>query len=1029
MSLYPSSASPALQPATFATPGPEYRGAPFWSWNCALDRERLLRQTGWLAEMGLGGWHIHARTGLDTPYLGREFMDHVKACVEDGRARGGLRTWLYDEDRWPSGAAGGLVTRDPAFRARHLLFTPRSAAAAAAAETTSCAVGGRSGSGTLLASYAVRLDGEGRLAAYRRLGDGQRPQAGETAWYAFLEVAQPSSWFNGQTYVDTMNPAAIRRFVEVTHEPYRAAVGGDFGGLVPAIFTDEPQFARKKPLSAPAAQEDAVMPWTTDLVESHLAAFGADPLDTLPEVFWDLADGRPSLARWRYHEHTAERFAAAFADVIGGWCGRHGIAMTGHLMEEQSLESQTHATGESMRSYRGFQIPGIDLLCDRLEITTAKQTQSAKHQYGREGMLSELYGVTDWDFPFAGHKRQGDWQAALGVTVRVHHLSWVSMKGEAKRDYPASIHYQSPWFREYPAVEDHFARVNSVLTRGSPLVRVAVVHPVESYWLDYGPRATTAAAREAQERAFQDVAAWLVFGTIDFDYLAESLLPAQCPRGGAPLAVGAMRYDAVVVPPMRTIRSTTLERLEAFAAAGGRLVFLGDAPALVDCAPSRRAAELAARCVRTACDRAALLAALAPVREVAVAHGDGRPADHVLTQLRREGGVRHLFACNSSDEHAVWGARIRLRGTCAVRLLDTLDGSVRDLPARHDGGWTEVACDLPPCGSVLLTATPGAAGAAAAPAAPAAWSERGRLDGRVPVELSEPNVLLLDQAEWRVDGGDWRPLEEILRLDNLARRALGLGEREGHIAQPWSDDRPAPVLGRVALRFRIRSEAAVAAPRLALEDRADAAIALDGRPVANADAGWWVDEDIRLVALPDLAPGEHVLEIERPYTRRSGLEWHYLLGDFGVRVEGRRAVVTAPVRSLAMGDWTAQGLPFYGGNVTYRIPLPADGGALRLAVPRIGGPLARAALDGRDAGRIWLPPWRLDLGAPAAGAHELALTVFGNRRNSFGSVHAHVGRGFRWWGPHCWRLRGDEWAYEYVLRPMGLLSAPVVETR
>lgn len=1029
MPLYPSSATPALQPAIFAKPGPEYRGAPFWSWNCRLDRDRLLRQTGWLAEMGLGGWHIHARTGLDTPYLGEEFMAHVQACVEDGRQRGGLRTWLYDEDRWPSGAAGGLVTRDPAFRARHLLFTPHGPeAGASAAETTSCAVGGRSGSGTLLARYVVRLDGDGCLAGYRRLAEGAAAQPGERVWYALLEVAQPSSWYNNQTYVDTMNPAAIRRFVEVTHEPYRAAVGKDFGGLVPAIFTDEPQFPRKKPLSAPEAAEDAVMPWTPDLVESHVAAFGADPLDTLPEVFWDLPAGRPSLARWRFHEHTAERFAAAFADTVGGWCERHGIAFTGHLMEEQSLESQTHATGESMRSYRGFQIPGIDLLCDSLEITTAKQTQSAKHQYARDGMLSELYGVTDWDFPFAGHKRQGDWQAALGVTVRVHHLSWVSMKGEAKRDYPASIHYQSPWFREYPAVEDHFARVNSVLTRGRPLVRVAVVHPIESYWLDYGPRATTDAVRDAQERAFQDVAAWLAFGTIDFDYLAESLLPSQCACGGAPLAVGAMRYDAVVVPSLRTIRSTTLERLEAFAAAGGRLVFLGEAPALVDCAPSRRPAELAARSVRSACDRAALLAALAPVREVAVTHGDGRPAGSVLTQMRSEGATRHLFACNNSGEHGLWGARIRLRGAVAVRLLETLDGTARDLPVRHDAGWSEVLCDLPPCGSVLLTCTPAAVQAApAVPAAPA-WSECGRLDGRYPVELSEPNVLLLDQAAWSIDGGAWQPVEEILRLDNLARRGLGIGEREGHIAQPWSDTRPAPLLGRVALRFQVRCEVGVTAPRLALEDRDEAVISVDGRTVANRDAGWWTDEDIRLVALPDLAAGEHVIEVVRPYTRKSGLEWHYLLGDFGVRVEGRAAVVTAPVRSLAIGDWTVQGLPFYGGNLTYRIALAAPGGALRLALPRIGGPLATVALDGRAAGRVWLPPWRLELGAPTAGPHELAITVFGNRRNCFGAVHAHV-QNFRWWGPHCWRLGGDQWAYEYALRPMGLLTAPVLESR
>lgn len=111
------------------------------------------------------------------------------------------------------------------------------------------------------------------------------------------------------------------------------------------------------------------------------------------------------------------------------------------------MKSQTAALGEAMRSYRSFHIPGIDILCDSRELTTAKQAQSAVHQYGREGMVSEIYGVTNWDFDFRGHKLAGDWQAALGVTVRVHHLAWVSMEGEAKRDYPPVSAISPPGLR------------------------------------------------------------------------------------------------------------------------------------------------------------------------------------------------------------------------------------------------------------------------------------------------------------------------------------------------------------------------------------------------------------------------------------------------------------------------------------------------------------------------------------------------------------------------------------------------------
>ena len=69
--------------------------------------------------MGFGGYHIHSRTGMDVPYLSDEFMDLIKVCAEEAKKTNTL-AWLYDEDRWPSGAAGGLVTKNPKYRARYI---------------------------------------------------------------------------------------------------------------------------------------------------------------------------------------------------------------------------------------------------------------------------------------------------------------------------------------------------------------------------------------------------------------------------------------------------------------------------------------------------------------------------------------------------------------------------------------------------------------------------------------------------------------------------------------------------------------------------------------------------------------------------------------------------------------------------------------------------------------------------------------------------------------------------------------------
>lgn len=108
--------------ALFQNPPKQYRGAPFWAWNGDLHREKLLRQIDVLKQMGFGGFHIHSRTGMNVPYPSKKFLGLVKDCVQKGREKD-LLTWLYDEDRWPSGFAGGLVTKNPQYRARHLLFT------------------------------------------------------------------------------------------------------------------------------------------------------------------------------------------------------------------------------------------------------------------------------------------------------------------------------------------------------------------------------------------------------------------------------------------------------------------------------------------------------------------------------------------------------------------------------------------------------------------------------------------------------------------------------------------------------------------------------------------------------------------------------------------------------------------------------------------------------------------------------------------------------------------------------------------
>ena len=1019
--------TPALSDALFSAPTAEYRGTPFWSWNCKLNEKELLRQIDELREMGFGGFHMHCRAGMATEYLGDEFMHLVKACVKKAKKEDML-AWLYDEDRWPSGFAGGLVTKDARYRGRYLVFSP---VPFAPNGSTVC---GQPMTAPHLdfGRYDIRLAEDGTLCAYRRLGEGEEAE-GEV-YYAYELIREDSTRYNFQAYVDTLNPEAIRRFIEVTHEAYKRAVGHEFDKTVPAIFTDEPQFRTKERLAFATEKKPICLPWTDDLEDTYLATYGESLLARLPEVIWDLPNGAPSVTRFRYHDHVCRRFTQAFADQCGAWCEQNHIALTGHMMEEPTLGSQTGMLGEAMPSYRGFHLPGIDMLCAKFELNTAKQCQSAVRQYGREGMLSELYGVTSWDFDFRGYKLAGDWQAAMGVTVRVPHLSWVSMEGEAKRDYPASIHYQSPWYKQYKYIEDHFSRLNTALTRGKPVVRIGVIHPIGSYWLHYGPKAQSDLATAELEANFANIASWLSYGSFDFDYICETTLPELCAQGSAPLRVGKMAYDVVIVPACETLRATTVARLADFRAAGGRLLFLGAAPKWMDAELSDAPRALYAQSEQLPFSRAALLAALAPVCEVEIRNRkSGARTNDLLYQMREEGGNRWLFICKGkfpdrADISLHDDILVRIPGQYSVKLYDTLTGEIRAQEATHQNGKSEILLTVYDHDSFLFCLTPTTEAVKVLPATDPTEVETTDLPvpSLVPFALGEPNALLLDMAEYALDDEPYHPREELLRADNICRERLGWRKTDHHFAQPWCIAEE-PISHHIRLRFRVQSEIRVSGAMLAIEHPEQAEITWNGVSVEGRVKGYYVDRAIKTLRLPVIKKGENILELVLPFGVRTATEWCYILGTFGTRTVGETAQITPLPTALGFSNIVPQGLSFYSGAIDYQldtvVPDELDGAELSVCVPQYRGTVIEICLDGGAPKILSFAPYKCSLGAVTRGAHRVTVRLFVPRTNGFGPVHLADAK-LPWMGPGAWRTSGDSFGYEYRLKPEGVMMKP-----
>ena len=1019
--------------------GSEFRASPFWAWNAKMEPAELRRQIRIFHEMGLGGFFMHSRVGLNTPYLSEEWFKCVSACVDEAKKLK-MQAWLYDEDRWPSGAAGGLVTKNPEYRARGLWC-----------ERVNAADDLKSAAKDRLAYYVVKFakDGETLVSAKRVKSVPAKAPAGSELLVFYVHVEETSSWFNDQAYLDTMNPDAVKKFLAVTHEAYLKHNGKEFGETIPGIFTDEPNY-----MHGTAGGGDHAVPWTDQLPKVFKKRFGYDVLDHLPELGFDFQGVEFSKARHDFYEVVTTLFVQSFGKLIGDWCEEHRLKYTGHVLCEDDLWQQRWTVGAAMRFYEYQQQPGIDLLCEAWDpIDTAKQCSSVAHQLDKPTRLCECYGVTGWDFPFAGHKTLGDWLAVLGINFRCPHLAWYSMAAEAKRDYPASISFQSSWYPYYSLVENYFAHQAAALRLGDEVRDILVVHPIESAW---GAKAMVK-DRKAFNAPVIDLRNVLMANHLDFDYGDEDHLArfAKVTGKGAKalFQVGVAKYRVVVLPKMLTIRGTTLKLLQEFAQAGGQGVYVEQAPAYLDAEKSAKLAKAFQTFGKTTLAELPKAVAARARRVSITARGKGELPE-LFYMLKQGEDFETLFVDNTSMVHEGNNPnecpRLRQRtaayNAVAVALKTPLaaTGKVYELN-QETGVWTRLDKSVKrSAGKVVITASYAVFQSRlyviTEKEIPDAVAERpaGEVVGACELphccweyQLDNPNAMVLDQAIYSVDGESDEQLHYILKIDDAVRTKMGHRPRGGAMVQPWVDANRKPTKTvRLKLTYSFEVEELPAAEsklQLAVERPELYTIALNDHKVANKAKGYWVDPAIQTVPLKvaDLKEGTNYLVLECDYHELlPGLEAIYLLGDFGVK--GARTMTALP-EELDLGDWCEQGLPNYSGNVTYHVDFQLNklkkGERVAVEFGKWSGALLGVRVNGGELKLVGWAPYRVDITDQVkAGANCLELVVFFSRRNVFGPFYDY--QQSPWWcGSPAFK---NFQVCERHLVPGGLLEPPVL---
>ncbi|MCE5199356.1 MAG: hypothetical protein ABFD54_09525 [Armatimonadota bacterium] len=1021
----------------FKNPASILRPAPFWAINSRITPEETARQIEDMISVGLSGAFFHSRHGLVTDYLSDEWFDAMNAAIKVANEKDGY-VWLYDEDLWPSGNAGGQVAGMKDEYRSALLLAYMVAPGEPEPELTEdqairYCYAIKSREGIELKSWeAVALDKLDDAKAFERL-------------FMVRTYTPKIGWWSGESYANLLDPEAMQQFMKLTHDVYLEKLGSEFGKRVPGIFTDEPQIANS-PIG---------IAWYEGFPACYDKWTGRDFWADLPYMFFTGAESRK--VRLLLLRSINRQFMEAYSKPIFEWCEKHGIEHTGHYNAEDSFRGQIacHA-GSIMGHYRYQQAPGIDHLCRQINgmLFTVKQVSSAARQLGRTRVLDEIFGVSRHTNTFEDFKWLGDYDLVHGINFFVPHLALYSAKGRRKRDYPPNLNYQQTYWKELNPLNDYFTRIAHALTRGKAVVDVVMLHSIESATAAAGlgvevrgsvkdnahkipahvPTVNLHAADKLDHEMRKALEAILTAG-YDCDLGDEGYIEDMGSVNGNSFVIGEMSYKVVVIPPSVTWRPRTFELVKQFADNGGKVVILGEIPSELDCDNAREQwIELAKldNVQTIACGVPEIQNTMDMVvpSSFTLKAADGRPSPLTYVQHRSDGDQDIYFIVNSDRENtrdytlminggsgkpmAEWDA---VEGTCAV---------VEPLEVGND---LRAEFSLPPCGSILLTL-----GGQVSPCEGEEEEEPGEcperiipLAGEFEFERSEENVLVLDRMSVSFDDGKTFEPED---LEHRVRRSVvkHFGTEPILDWQPWVAIRKKLFEGKggdVVLRYKFTSDLDKPKAFAVIEEMSKGQLFVNGKQIDVSNASWHWDHAFGKVEITDyINKGENVMDFKVHYDILTEIEQAYIIGDFGVAMmDPFKGKIVEEPKKLKAGTWTNQGYPFYVGRMNYKTSFDAKSGAavvLRLVKP--SGILYKVRVNSQDADKILWRPYELDLSQFVnKGKNTLEIEVISSKQNAFGPLHEKIGDDNQWCGPNA--FEDDSILREETnLFPYGLLG-------
>lgn len=493
--------------------------------------------------------------------------------------REGMQVWIYDECGYPSGTARGYVTEQhPEYIAKGLYCYDYWRVVGGPSLYRADVPGDK-----LWRAVLLPKEGGDPIDVTQYLNENNVlyiPIPAGTYYLFMMSIRRlfdgthaTESYSEPRNYISLSDKAAARTFIETTHEHYAAHLSDCFGKGIPAFFTDEPSLISWNI----RAGVFPILPWLDSYPADFESRYGYDFMLACVAVVTNRGT-QVTKRRCDFWEFISDTVAEGYFGTIADWCEKHGVAFSGHMLEEERLQAHVYNYGSFYRSMRKFDIPGIDQLNTEPKelmrdtaIPIARFVASFADISGKHEVFTEFsdHCVREWGQK-AGKElyyASVNWHLAMGVNNFTSYYSWSSFTTEDKKAFNLFT-----------------ARCGTLLREGVRDSRCAVFYPEASMWDAYTPSTEVRAVDKSEktrnlEKAFVRSSWDLLHRQIDFDYIDRKILTeAEIVHGR--LIYRDRSYAAVIFPDSRVLENDAAEKILQLADSGVQILICGEEPKL-----------------------------------------------------------------------------------------------------------------------------------------------------------------------------------------------------------------------------------------------------------------------------------------------------------------------------------------------------------------------------------------------------------------------------------------------------------------